>query len=110
MAALYPSDQKWGTDNNVTVTLRGGQATRHDVAAALPLESRKRTLKTAGTQKKILFDHMPIEAPRWALLQRLTKPDLISTSGNLNGNAQLPGKNKAAAHLAGRSPRLSVSN
>ena len=77
MTALYPSDQKWGTDNNITVTLRGGQATRHDAAAALPLASRKRTLKTAGTQKKILFDHMPIEAPRWALLQRWTKPDLI---------------------------------
>ena len=46
MTALYPSDQEWGNDNNVTVTLRGGQATRHDAAAALPLASRKRTLKT----------------------------------------------------------------
>ena len=58
-----------GTDNNVTVTLRGGQATRHDAAAVLPLASGKRTLKTAGTRKKMLFDHMPTEAPRWALLQ-----------------------------------------
>ena len=59
MTALYPSDQEWDTDNKVTVTLRGGQATRHDVAAALPLASKKRTLKTAGTQKKYFLITCP---------------------------------------------------
>ena len=41
------------------------------------MASRKRTLKTAGARKKILAEHMPIEAPRWALLQLWVAQDLV---------------------------------
>ena len=75
MTALYLTDEIWpGLQTATTVTLRGGQATRHVTGVAPKQTNVKRTLKSASRQKKAHADNMPIEAPRWALLKKWYRP------------------------------------